>query len=171
MVQSIYKSQYDGDEQMIKITMGILICTLLLSTKMTVAEESTVRLNDISKAVSAQLLRMKKEKMLMKPETTQKTKDNAKLPSEDKNIANNLQKKDSKAIVKKIQSQEVLEKPSKTSPPINAHTTIEKKDKALQQGEKITKKTAKPEAKKIPPTNLQKNDLLRQQIQNIVNTN
>lgn len=151
---------------MIKTTIGILICTLLLSTKMTVAEENAARLNDISKAVSAQLLRMKKKQSAVKAETKQETKGNSQLPSNDKNMANNLQKKDSKALVKNIQPQ----KPPKASLPINS-ATVEKKVKTLQQDEKIIKKTVKLEIKKIPPTNLQKNDLLRQQIQNIVNTN
>jgi hypothetical protein len=153
---------------MIKITIGILICTLLLSTKVIEAAESAPRLNDISKAVSAQLLRMKKKKMVTKPDTTQETKTSSKLPSKDKNTVNNLQKKDSEALAKNTQPQGALEKPSKASPSINSHATVEEKDKTLQQDEK---KTGKLEAKKIPPTNLQKNDLLRQQIQNIVNTN
>lgn len=155
---------------MIKTTIGILICTLLLSTKMTAAEESAARLNDISKAVSAQLLRMKKKQSTIKAGTKKETKGNSPLPSNDKNTANNLQKKDTKAVVKTIQPQKALEKPPKASPPINS-ATVEKKVKALQQDEKTMKKTVKLEIKKIPPTNLQKNDLLRQQIQNIVNTN
>lgn len=159
---------------MAKVTMGILICTLLLSGNVIGAEESTERLKTISKAVSAQLLRMKEKKRVTKS-------DDAKQQSQgdDSKSLSNAKITDPPALPTKSPKVEKDDQQS-TENVVNKGTAVtlsgeslemaKKKDETLQQSEKIVNKSVKLDVKKVPQTNLQKNDLLRQQIQNIVNT-
>jgi len=149
---------------MTKITMGILMCTLFFSSKMVTAEESAERLKDINKAVSAQLLRLKQKKMEAKldTETSKKKKgEDSKLLSKNKTSSNDLQKK--KLEVNKT-AQQPVEDASKTPSILPTSKSL------TPSNNKIIKKSVKLKTNKNPQTNLQKNDLLRQKIQSIVNT-
>lgn len=149
---------------MTKITMGILMCTLFFSSKMVTAEESAERLKDINKAVSAQLLRLKQKKMEAKldTETSKKKKgEDYKLLSKNKTSSNDLQKK--KLEVNKT-AQQPVEDASKTPSILPTSKSL------TPSNNKIIKKSVKLKTNKNPQTNLQKNDLLRQKIQSIVNT-
>lgn len=140
--------------------MGILVCTLLLSSKMVGAEEDTEHLKDISKAVSAQLLRLKQKKINAKPE----------VPTSSNKVSANSKQKNPET---KKNPPPTKEKASKIPPQLASDKSAsqsEKEDESLQKDGKIIKKSLELKPKKTSQTNLQKNDLLRQQIQNIVNT-
>ena len=141
--------------------MGILVCTLLLSSKMVGAEESKEHLKNISKAVSAQLLRLKQKKMNAKSE----------VPISTNKVSADGEEKNSET--KKNPSLPIKEKASQIPPKLAPDKSVnqpEKEGKNLQKDGKIKKKSPELKPKKASQTNLQKNDLLRQQIQNIVNT-
>ncbi len=153
---------------MTRIITVILVCSFLFFSNITRAEESTERLKDISKAVRAQLLRMKQKEVSVKPKVTQELEEeNAKPSSPPKTTTTDIQKKIEKVVEKKTKEAEVT--PSELSLQASSKQ-LEKKAEIAKEDNKVAKKTAKLETKEPPQTNLQKNDLLRQQIQNIVNT-
>ncbi len=152
---------------MTKVIIGILMSILLLPNQALGAEESTKRLKDISKAVSAQLLRLKQKKMSTKPEVPAiKEAADANSSASTNKVSADSQEKNSET--KKNSPFPIKEEASKT-PPDKSVSQSEKASDSLQKDGKVIKNSLELKPNKPSQTNLQKNDLLRQQIKNIVN--
>jgi hypothetical protein len=150
---------------MTKFITGILICTLLFCSKVIWAEESGERLKDISKAVSNQLLRMKQEEAGAKPKVVI---EGAKGKPE---------------LLEKVEQEQIPQQPVKevelkgvNEADLSAEKTILSISKQLEKESKVLAEdkdasTVKSvEVKEASETNLQLNNMLRQQIENIVDT-
>jgi len=153
---------------MTKFITGILICTLFFCSKVTWAEESSERLKDISKAVSNQLLRMKQDKAGTSPIGEAK-----KIPekSELEQLKELELKQTSEQSTKKTEplvANEALLSEDKVPP--STSKSLEKESKVLVENKEATTKSVELEVKQVPATNLQLNNMLRQQIENIVDT-
>jgi phosphate starvation-inducible protein PhoH len=130
---------------MMKIIAVALMSTVLVSNNAMSAEESSEHLKNISKAVSAQLLRMKQKK------TVEGEKRKASEAS--------FKVKTSEGVVTPQQAKKIDAKP-------DVVLSAEKQQQALKQASKN-----KQISRKNKVSNQQKNDHLRLRIQDIVNSN
>jgi hypothetical protein len=124
-----------------KIIAGVLISGVLVSSNAMCAEESSEHLKNVSKAVSAQLLRMKLKK------------------EEDKKLK-------ASAASFKVNAGEKTQQQTKKADAKPDTVLVTEKKQALKQVVKNKKDSKKPAV-----SNQQKNDNLRFEIQNIVNNN
>ena len=138
---------------MTKFTTGFLLAVLVLTGKASWAEEENrEHKKNISKAVSAQLLRMKLKKM-------NKTKANKESKISSENV--DLKVEDAKPVATQGKSEPVAEKKS-----------VSTVKEAVKKSEKAQEKQAGAGAgvKEKRPSSQQKNDNLRLRLQDLVNS-
>jgi hypothetical protein len=138
---------------MSKIMTGVLIFLLLVANQVTGAKEDSDHLRNISKAVSAQLLRMKQQKKSGQEKSVQQQ-------IAEPSIARDALSQDTKKVSVATIS------PSLTSEKTTAILS-DNKQQPLKKKELEQKKSVKPKKKHL--SNQQKNDHLRLRIQDIVN--
>lgn len=136
---------------MTKFTTGFLLAVLVFTGKASWAEEENrEHKKNISKAVSAQLLRMKLKKM-------NKTKANKESKISSKNVG--LKVEDAKPVATQGKSEPVAEKKS-----------VSTVKEAVKKSEKAQEKQAGAGVKEKRPSSQQKNDNLRLRLQDLVNS-
>ena len=139
---------------MIKFTTGFLLAVLLLSGKVAWAEEkSSEHQKNISKAVSAQLLRMKLKKM-------------GKIKADEKTA------KDLKLLPETSDLKAEDKKPENATGKKSFVPAVKKETKKPEKSEEKQKKVVKTEEgkSKKPLSSQQKNDSLRLKLQDLINS-
>ena len=155
---------------MIEFTTKFLLAALLLFGKVAWAEEkSSEHQKNISKAVSAQLLRMKLKKMGKIKMDNNVAKDLKRLP-ETSDLKAEDKKPDTASQQQNDQQPVIAIKPylsKKTLTPV-----VKKETKKLQKSEEKQKKVVKTEEgeRKNSLSNQQKNDSLRLKLQDLINS-
>ncbi len=147
---------------MIKFTTGFLLAVLLLSGKAAWAEEkSSEHQKNISKAVSAQLLRIKLKKM-GKIKTDKKVDKDSKLSPE----TSDVKAEDKKPDTANQQPVNTIKSDVGKKPLVPA---VKKETKKSEENQKKSVKTEEGKSKK-PLSSQQKNDSLRLKLQDLINS-
>ena len=156
---------------MIKFTTGFLLAVLLLSGKVAWAEEkSSEHQKNISKAVSAQLLRMKLKKM-GKIKADEKTAKDLKLLPETSDLKAEDKKPDNATTQQQSEQQPVTTIKSDAGKK-SLVPAVKKETKKSEKNEEKQKKIVKTEEEKSkkPLSSQQKNDNLRLKLQDLINS-